>query len=87
MTVVWIPSMMRDLTGGKERVHVPGETIGEVIDALEAAYPGVKGRLVVQGHLAAGIMATVDGKRALRGLEQQMVEDSEIRFLPAMGGG
>jgi len=79
--------MMRDLTGGKERVHVPGETVGEVIDALEAAYPGVKGRLVVQGHLASGIMATVDGKRALRGLEQQVGVESEVRFLPVMAGG
>ena len=87
MAVVWIPSMMRDLTGGKERVHVPGATVGEVIDALEAAYPGAKERLVVQGRLASGIMATVDGKRALRGLEQQVVADSEIRFLPAMVGG
>ena len=87
MTVVWIPSMMRDLTGGKERVHVPGETVGEVIDALEASYPGVKERLVVHGQLASGIMATVDGKRALRGLEQQVGVESEVRFLPVMAGG
>jgi len=87
MTVVWIPSMMRDLTGGKERVHVPGATVGEVIDALEAAYPGAKERLVVQGRLASGIMATVDGKRALRGLEQQVGVESIVRFLPIMAGG
>ena len=87
MAVVWVPSMMRDLTGGQDRVRVSGGTIAAVIEALEKAYPGVKGRLLVQGQLAPGIMATVDGKRALRGLQQQLVEDSELRFLPIMGGG
>jgi molybdopterin converting factor small subunit len=32
-------------------------------------------------------MATVDGKRALRGLEQPLDEGSEVRFLPLMAGG
>ena len=79
--------MMRDLTRGQDRVHAPGETVAEVLDALEKTYPGFKDRLLVQGHLAPGIMATVDGKRALRGLPQQVTEESEIRFLPAMAGG
>jgi len=87
MAVVWVPSMMRDLTGGQDRVHAPGGTVAEVLDALETGYPGFKGRLLVQGQLAPGIMATVDGKRALRGLQQQVAEESEIRFLPTMAGG
>jgi molybdopterin synthase sulfur carrier subunit len=87
MAVVWVPSMMRDLTGGLDRVHAPGGTVAEVLDALEKAYPGFKDRLLVQGELAPGIMATVDGQRALRGLQQQVAEESEIRFLPTMAGG
>jgi molybdopterin converting factor small subunit len=87
MAVVWIPSMMRDLTGGLDRVRAPGGTVAEVVDTLEKDYPGFKERLLVQGQLAPGIMATVDGKRALRGLQQQVNEESELRFLPIMGGG
>jgi len=79
--------MMHDLTGGQDRVHAPGGTIAEVLDALEKAYPGFKGRLLVQGELAPGVMATVDGKRALRGSQQQVAAESEIRFLPTMAGG
>lgn len=87
MAATWIPSMMRDLTGGLDRVQVPGGTIAEVIEALDRTYPGVKERLLVQGRLAPGLMATVDGKRALRGLEQPLDEGSEVRFLPLMAGG
>jgi molybdopterin synthase sulfur carrier subunit len=87
MTVVWIPSMMRDLTGGLDRVDVPGGTIVEVIDALDRTYPGFKERLLVQGRLVPGLMATVNGKRALRGIEQPLEEGSEVRFVPLMAGG
>jgi sulfur-carrier protein len=87
MAVVWVPSMMRDLTRGQDRVNAPGETVAEVLDALEKAYPGFKERLLVQGQLAPGIMASVDGKRAVRGLQQQLTEESAVRFLPTMAGG
>jgi hypothetical protein len=38
MAVVWIPSLMRDLTGGQEQVSAPGKTVGRVIAALDEAY-------------------------------------------------
>lgn len=87
MAMVWIPSMMRDITGGEDRMQIRGYTVAAVIDALEKAYPGFKERVLVQGRLAPGIMVTVDGKRALRGLEQPLDQQSEIRFIPIMGGG
>ena len=87
MAVVWVPSMMRDLTAGQDRVRAPGATVAEVIDALERAHPGVKERLLARGQLASGVMVTVDGKRALRGLQEQVGGESEVRFLPVMAGG
>jgi sulfur-carrier protein len=87
MAVVWIPSMMRELTAGQDRVRAPGATVAEVIDALETAHPGVKERLLVRGQLAPGVMVAVDGKRALRGLQEHVGEESEVRFLPIMAGG
>ncbi len=44
---------MRELTGGLERVAVPGEKVRELIDVLNARYPGIKPRLVEDGTLAA----------------------------------
>ena len=45
MATVWIPSLMRNLTGEREQVDVPGKTVGEVIKVLDAIYPGIKSRL------------------------------------------
>ena len=87
MALVWIPSLMRDLTEGQDHVRVSGATIAEVIDAMEAAHPGIKERLLTQGQLAPGVMIAVDGKRALRGLQEQVTEESEVRFLPIVAGG
>jgi len=87
MAVVWIPSLMRDLTGGQERVRAPGRTVGQVLDALDEAYPGIKGRLCEGERLAQTIMVTVDGRVARLGLLAAVEEQSEIRFLPAVAGG
>ena len=43
MPEVWIPSLMRRLTDGLEQVQVPGETIREVIENLEAKFSGDQG--------------------------------------------
>jgi len=87
MALVWIPSMIRDLSSGQDCVRLPGATVGEVIDALEETYPGIKDRLLKQGRFVAGIMVTVDGRRALRGLQERVGGESEVRFLPIISGG
>ena len=87
MAVVWIPSLMRDLTGGQERVSVPGRTIGQVIAALNEAYPGVRDRLCEGDRLDPAVVVSVDGKIARLGLLAPVREQSEVRFLPAIAGG
>ena len=62
MATVWIPALMRDLSGGREKVAVPGKTLGEVIAALEAAYPGAKSRLCQGGRLDPALMVALDGR-------------------------
>jgi molybdopterin synthase sulfur carrier subunit len=78
---------MRDLTAGQERVDVPGRRVSEVIEALEAAYPGFKGRICKDGQIAPAISVWVDGQIAPLGLRQAVEEGSEIQFLPAVAGG
>jgi molybdopterin synthase sulfur carrier subunit len=87
MATVWIPSLMRDLTAGQERVDVPGARVSELIEALEAAYPGFKDRVCEDGQLASAISVWVDGHIAPLGLRQAVGEGSEIQFLPAVAGG
>ena len=87
MAKVWIPSLMRDLTGGQETVDVSGHTVREVIAALEAAYPGIRDRVCRGERIAPPITVYVDGKSALLGMLEPVHEQSEVRFLPAMSGG
>jgi len=78
---------MRDLTAGQERVDVPGRRVSEVIEALEAAYPGLRGRLCRGERIDPAISVWVDGRIAALGLRQAVGECSEIQFLPAVAGG
>jgi molybdopterin synthase sulfur carrier subunit len=87
MPTVWIPGLLQDLTGGRERVAVPGLSVRQVIDNLEAAYPGIRSRLVEDDRLRASIAVAVDGEISHLGLRQRLREESEVHFLPAISGG
>ena len=87
MATVWIPSLMRDLTGGQAQISVPGETVGDVIAALDRAYPGIRDRLCKGDRLNPAIMSSVDGRAARLGLLEPVEEQSEVIFLPAVAGG
>jgi molybdopterin converting factor small subunit len=87
MPTVWIPSLLRDLAGGREKVDVSGSNVGEVIEALDRACPGIKDRLCLAGRLRPGIAVAVDNQFARLGLGQPVSEASEIQILPAISGG
>jgi sulfur-carrier protein len=87
MAVVWIPSLLQNLTGGAENVSVPGATVGEIIDHLEARFPGIKDRLVNGTEIRPHIAVAIDGDVSPEGLEQDVQEASEIHFIPALSGG
>ena len=87
MPVVWIPALLQPLTGGEEKVVVQGATVQEVVDNLEARYPGVKERLCDGGEIRPHIAVAVDGDVTPEGLDQQVRETSEIHFIPALSGG
>lgn len=88
MAIVWVPSLMRDLTGGRQTVEVEGATVREVIANLEGAFPGFRERLCTpEGLLQDHIAVAVDGEEAIEGLRTRIKPDSEIHFVPAIAGG
>ena len=87
MPVVWIPSLMRSLTGGVEQVQVEGGTLREVVENLEAIHPGIKDRVCEEGRIRPGLAVAVDGVVAEEGLRQQVGPDSEVHFVTAISGG
>ena len=87
MARVWIPSLLRELTNGQETIEVPGRTVRQLIEELERRFPGIKARLCTDDSLRAGIAAVVDSQVAQMGLMQTVGQESEVHFLPALGGG
>ena len=87
MALVFVPSLMQPLTGGKDRVEVAGSTVRQIVENLEAEHPGVKDRLVDEGRIKPNIAVAVDGEITPLGLLEKVGENSEVHFLPAIGGG
>ena len=87
MAIVHIPAAMRSLTGGEVRVSIPGETLREVMDGLEARYPGLRDRLLDGEKLKAGLAVFVNGEIPSAGLRARLSPEAEIYFAPAIAGG
>ena len=87
MPTVWIPPLLRDLTGGEDSLTVPGETVGQVIENLDARYPGLSQRLCEEGRLKPSIAVVVDGVTSRQRLRHRLTESSEVHFIPAISGG
>ncbi len=88
MAVVYIPSLMRRLTNGVEKVRVSGMNLRQVIDALEQSYPGMRAELLdAEGQIKPGVAVAIDGETTHMGLLEPVRDESEVHFIPAIGGG
>ena len=87
MANVFIPSLMQKLTDGEATVTVEGQSVREIINNLDEMYPGIKERLVDKFKIKTGITVAVDGEISPIGILAKVGSDSEIHFLPAVGGG
>src|SRR5438045_492390 len=87
MATVWIPALMRDLTGGETTVTAGGRNVRQVVEEVEGRYAGIKERLYSGDRLKPSIRVSVDGVVSRLGLLQPVGEQSEVHFLPAVAGG
>lgn len=87
MATVYIPSLMRTHTGGQDKVEVAGSTVRQIIEQLDALYPGIKERLVENNKIRSNISVAVDGEVTPLGMIEKVGEDSEVHFLSAISGG
>ena len=87
MVTVYIPTMLQRLTSGVKRVDIEAANVRQVVDGLERLYPGVKESLVDDGRIRPSISVAVDGEIARLGLLEKVGENSEVHFVPAIGGG
>ncbi len=87
MPVVYIPTLLRNLTGGRPVVQVEGATVRQVIDALERACPGLRERLLDNDRLRPNIRVAIDGAVSPLGLRARVSASSEVHFVTAVSGG
>jgi molybdopterin synthase sulfur carrier subunit len=87
---VRIPTPLRRITNGQDKVSVDGRTLEEVVAALEEQFPGIKDRLCDEhGALRNFVNMYVNGEdvRFLDGLKTVTKAGDEISVVPAVAGG
>ena len=87
MATVLLPRSLLALFPGVERRHqVAGDTVDDVLAALDAAAPGMRDRLVEEGpRLRPHINVFVDGRPA--NLATRVSADATVHVIPAVSGG
>ncbi len=87
---VRIPTMLRSHVGGAATVQAEGATIGEVIDGLTKAHPGLAGQIVTDEgtlHKFVNVYLNDDDIRYLDKLDTKVGEGDTVSILPAVAGG
>ena len=87
MATIFIPTHWRDLTGGKAEVELAGDSLGQIVKALDARFPGLAQCICHDGRIDGSLAVSIDGAISSRGLQAIVRPQSEVHFLPAIGGG
>ncbi|MBI1886059.1 MAG: MoaD family protein [Chloroflexi bacterium] len=90
MTVeVRLTANLQKLAGNQRVVFGEGKTVGELLDDLDAKFPGLKGNIVVDGrlHRFVNIYLNDEDIRFLGQLETPVAEGDVLSILPALAGG
>lgn len=87
MPRVFIPPLLRPLADGRAEVDVQAGTVREIINELDRRFLGIGERLLDRGELRSGLTVSIDGRVSSLGLLEKVGPDSEVHFLPAIGGG
>ncbi|ACO03379.1 MAG TPA: MoaD/ThiS family protein [Persephonella sp.] len=87
---VRIPTALRRVTQGQGEVQVEASTIAELIDKLEAEFPGIKERLVEpNGEIRKFVNFFVNDEdiRFLKGKDTELKDGDIVAIIPAIAGG
>ncbi|HEY8147139.1 MAG TPA: ubiquitin-like small modifier protein 1 [Kofleriaceae bacterium] len=90
MATVRIPTPLRKLTDGKEEVTASGSTVGEVLENLDKAHPGIRARICDDSGAVrkfVNIFANDEDIRFLQNLETPLKDSDEVSIVPAIAGG
>jgi molybdopterin synthase sulfur carrier subunit len=87
---VRIPTILRTYTSDQSQVTAEGATLADVLDSLEASFPGIKARVVDdEGKLRrfVNIYVAEEDVRFSQGLDTPTPEGAQVSIIPAVAGG
>ena len=87
---VRIPTPLRRMTNGLDKLEMDESTLSVMIENMEASYPGFKERLIDEnGDLRYFVNIYLNGEdvRFLQGLDTSTSSGDEISIVPAVAGG
>ncbi len=84
-----IPAILQNLTHNKKSIKTTGSSIAEIINTIEAEYPGFRDRVIADGkvHRFMNIYVNDDDIRFLNNLDTKVSSSDSITILPAVAGG
>jgi molybdopterin synthase sulfur carrier subunit len=88
--MVRIPSPLRKLTGGQSEVEAKADSIGNLISALDASYPGMKERLCDETGTVRRFVNIYVNEEDIRFLTHQdtpLKDGDQVSIVPAIAGG
>ena len=89
--IVRIPTPLRGLTGGKAELSLEGiANIGDMIERLEKAHPGIKARVCeADGKVRRFVNIYVNDEdiRFLNNLATPIKDGDQVSIVPAIAGG
>ncbi|HKB17235.1 MAG TPA: MoaD/ThiS family protein [Planctomycetota bacterium] len=87
MTAVLVPSPLHSYTASVARVDLSGATLGEILSALDACFPGIRFRMIdEQDRVRPHIRFFVDGAAATH-LSHPVGSAREVMIVCALSGG
>lgn len=88
-TAVRIPTQLRPLAGGASELTVEGETVGDVLKALDVAHPGFNDRLFDEAGALRRFVNVFLGEEDVRFLDglNTPVAGQSLSIVPAVAGG
>jgi len=87
---VRVPTILRSYTGGQKVVEGSGDTLGALLDDLDAKHNGLKGRLITpEGglHRFVNVYVNDEDVRFLGALDAKLSDGDSVTILPAVAGG
>jgi len=87
---ILIPTPLQRLTDGQAEVKTEGSTIQEVVNAMEAQFPGIKERLCDEsGKLRRFVNVYVNNEdiRFHQNEDTPVKDGDELSIIPAIAGG